>query len=128
MDQDWFEMKYLRQSDLAKKAWIPLRAAQEIERVGERGHAGFCEERFRVVSLAVPTDSRSDALTLGWDDIGIGYEHAGCAASGQYIPVDVYRDDLRRFVGVHLVLNQRGSGNEQPQWHLHQDFVVHTRP
>lgn len=100
MGQTWFEMKDIRRSDLAKKAWIPLRAAQGIRSTGKPGCAGFLEDRRRVVSLAVPADNRSDALTLRWDEIGIGYDHAGCAGTGEYIPVDEYRDESVYSAGV----------------------------
>ena len=123
MDQEWFEMKTVRERDLAAKAWIPLRSAQYIECVGEFGSVGFREDWTGSWSLAVPTENRSDALSLRWDDPGLHCEHAGYV-DGQYVPSDVYKDNRDRFVGVHLVLNQRGVGSQQPEWHLHQDFVV----
>ena len=124
MDQAWFEMNDIRRSNLASKAWIPLRSAQCIERAGKPWCVGFHEDRTKTVSLAVPIDNRSDVLALSWDEIGIGYDHRGCDVDGQYVPADVYKDDEKRFVGVHLVLNQPGVGSEPSQWHLHQDFVV----
>ena len=124
MDQAWFEMKNIRQSDLTAKAWIPLRSAQCVECEGTEGSLGFREDRTSTWSLAVPTENRSDAFSLKWDDPGMAYDHTGCVVDGQYVPADVYKDDEDRFVGVFLVLKQRGCAAEQPEWHLHQDIVV----
>ena len=124
MDRGWFEMKNIRRRDLAAAAWIPLRAARAYERVGKSGLVGFREDWLGAGSLAVPVDSRSDALTLGWDALGTSHNHAGCVDSGQYVPADVYEDRQQRFFGVHLVLAQRGCGAERSEWHFHQDFVT----
>ena len=124
MDQVWFEMKDIRRRNLAAAAWIPLRAARSVERIGESGFVGFHEDWLGTGSLAVPADNRADALTLSWGAIGIRHNHAGSVDNGQYVPADVYEDFHERFTGVHLVLNQRGGGAERPEWHLHQDFVT----
>ena len=116
-------MKDLRRRNLAAAAWIPLRAARVVERVGQFGFVGFREDRLGAGSLAVPTGNRSDALTLSWDAIGIN-KHAGCVDNGRYVPADVYEDFQGKFAGVHLVLDQRGCGAERSEWHLHQDFVT----
>ena len=68
--------------------------------------------------------NRSDALTLNWNAIGIGNNHAGCVDNGRYVPADVYEDFDGRFTGVHLVLDQSGGAAERSEWHLHQDFVT----
>ena len=124
MNQEWFKMKDIRRRNIAAAAWIPLRAARAVERVGQVGFVGFREDWFGAGSLAVPADNRSDALTLSWDAIGISHNHAGCVDNGRYVPADVYEDFQGRFVGVHLVLDQLGSGAERSEWHLHQDFVT----
>ena len=124
MDQGWFEMKDIRRRNLAAAVWIPLRAARAFERVGKYGFVGFRDDWFGAASLAVPVDNRSDALTLGWDAIGVRHNHAGCVDSGRYVPADIYEDFHGRCVGVHLVLDQRACGSERSEWHLHQDFVI----
>ena len=124
MDQEWFEMKDIRRSNLSAKSWIPLREARAFERVGQSGFVEFREDWFGAGSLAVPADNRLDALTLSWEAIGIRHNHAGCVDNGRYVPADVYKDFQGRFAGVHLVLNQRGVGAERYEWHLHQDFVT----
>ena len=43
MTQEWFEMPEVRRRKLDQSVWIPLRAAQHIDRVGELGHLGFKE-------------------------------------------------------------------------------------
>ena len=124
MDQEWFEMNNIRRRNLAAAAWIPLRAARALERLGKSGFVGFRDDWFGAASLAVPTDNRSDALTLNWDAIGTRHNHAGCVDNGRYVPADIYEDFQGRFTGVHLVLAQRGGGAERSEWHLHQDFVA----
>ena len=124
MDQGWFEMKDIRRRNLAAAAWIPLRAAHAFERVGQFGLGGFREDWLGAGSLAVPAENRSAALTLSWDAIGIGHNHAGCVGNGRYVPADVYEDFDGRFTGVHLVLEQSGGVAERSEWHLHQDFVT----
>ena len=85
---------------------------------------GFREDWLGAGSLAVPAENRSAALTLSWDAIGIGHNHAGCVDNGRYVPADVYEDFDGRFTGVHLVLDQSGGVAERSEWHLHQDFVT----
>jgi hypothetical protein len=69
-------------------------------------------------------ESKDDAMQLGSDSIGISHNHAGYVEDGRYIPADVYESHRADFVGVHLVLDQRGSGGETSEWHLHQDLVT----
>ena len=124
MNQDWFEMRDIRARSLTKVVWIPLRVSHTLERVGEFGHAGFLQEFYGAGSLAVPVESKADALTLSWDSIGILHDHCGHAEDGRYVPADVFEDYQKRFTGVHLALHQRGGGDESAEWHLHQDFVT----
>ena len=121
MNQEWFEMKNIRCRNLEAKQWIPLLCAHEIERVGRPGSAGFLEDRLKVVSVALPTDNRADALALDWNEIGIAHDHAGWVDSGQYVPADRFVDAQRGLDGVVV-------GAEQSIWHLHQDFVLTLAP
>ena len=124
VNQGWFEMTNIRRRNLAAAAWIPLRAARAFERLGKFGFVGFREDWFGAASLAVPTDNRSDALTLSWHAIGTRHNHAGFVDNGRYVPADVYEDRQGRFAGVRLVLNQLDVGAEGSKWHLHQDFII----
>ena len=124
MDQEWFEMDNIRRRNLEAAAWIPLRAARAYERVGHFGFVEYREDWLGVGSLAVPTENHADVLSLDWEEIGFRHDHAGWVDSERYIPTDVYEDRQERFTGVHLVLEQRGSGAEPSEWHLHQDFVI----
>lgn len=117
-------MRDVRARDVSKAVWIPLRASHEMERVGEYGHIGYERDFYGSGSLAVPIDSKADALTLSWDAIGISRDHSGYVEDGEYVPADVYHDHRGRFVGLHLMLHQRGGGNEPSEWHPHQDFVT----
>jgi hypothetical protein len=124
MDQAWFEMSDIRRAKLATAVWIPLRAVQNIERTGKFGFVGFKEDFFGAGSVAVPVENKDAAMQLGWDSVGIAHNHAGYVEDGRYIQADVYVSHRGNFVGVNLVLDQRGSGGEQSEWHLHQDFVT----
>src|SRR6476620_9463969 len=124
MDQVWFEISDIRRAKLATAVWIPLRAVQNIERTGKYGFVGFKEDFFGTGSVAVPVENKDAAIQLGWDSVGIAHNHAGYVEDGRYIPADVYVSHGGNFVGVNLVLYQRGSGGEKSEWHLHQDFVT----
>jgi hypothetical protein len=124
VEQAWFEMPEVRRRKLADAVWIPLRAIYPIRRVGEHGHCGYTEEFYGVGTLAVPIENKADADKLNWHDVGISYQHSGRVQDGKYIPADVYDHYGGRFLGLHLVLDQRGSQAENPEWHLNQDFVV----
>lgn len=75
MNQEWFEMADIRRRRFANAVWIPLRAVQKVESVGRYGYLGYKEEIFAAGSLAVPIDKKSAAERLGWDDIGLGWQH-----------------------------------------------------
>lgn len=124
MNQAWFEMPDIRRSKLATAVWIPLKAVHGIERIGKQGFAGFKEDFYGAGSIAVPIQSKNSALQLDWDSIDIRHNHCGYVDDGRYVPADVYESHRFEFLGVHLVLDQRGSGEEPSEWHLHQDLVT----
>lgn len=44
MDQKWFEMPDERRRKLTGAVWIPLRAMDKIEEIGQLGHLGYKSE------------------------------------------------------------------------------------
>lgn len=96
-------MQDIRHRKLESVTWIPLRAGHPFC-VGRFGYVGFRKDWFGTKSLAVPADKRSHALTLGWNTIGIGRNHAGYVDDGRYVSADLYEDFDGKFNGVHMVL------------------------
>ena len=113
-----------RRRKLTGSVWIPLRAINTIEDLGKRGHLGYRSEFYGIGTLAISTKVQLEPDKLGWMDVGISHNHCGWVEHKKYIPCDVYQDYGGKFSGVHLVLDQRGNSLEQPEWHLHQDFVI----
>ncbi len=124
MDQKWFEMPDERRRKLTGAVWIPLRAMDKIEEIGQLGHLGYKSEFYGVGTLAVPVNKKPATEKLGWMDVGISHNHSGCVEHKKYIPCDVYEDYSGKFSGLHLVLDQRGNSTEHHEWYLHQDFVI----
>jgi hypothetical protein len=125
MDQQWFEMRDVRRRRLDNAAWIPLRAIQRLQDIGESGHVGRIDEFFGAGSVAVPVAKRSEAEKLGWDEVGISRDHRPYVEeSGVYVPSDNFGGRDGQLGGVPLVLAQRGNRDEHRQFHLHQDFVI----
>jgi hypothetical protein len=124
MNQIWFEMPEIRRRTFAKSVWIPLRAVNTIEEVGQYGFAGYKLEFFGAGSLAIPVDKKTEAEKLGWNDVGISHCHSGYIQDDEYIPSNVYKVYDGKLTGECLVLEQRGNSNEKNEWHLNQDFVI----
>ncbi len=124
MDQQWFEMRDVRQRTFERAVWIPLRAIQQLEELGSSGHAGHRSHFFGAGSLAVYSHQRETAAQLGWMDVGISRSHKGYCDGDTYSPAYLYEDHCGKAIGEHLVLEQRGNRIEPRQWHLNQDFVV----
>jgi len=127
MDQEWFEMRKVRRRYFSKAVWVPLRASQIVESIGKFGHLGHREEFFGAGSLAIPSDQKTKAEKLTWDDVGIGFDHTGYVQNETYTPADEYEHYGGNFRGLHLVLEQRGNRAEHNQWHLHQDLAITLR-
>jgi len=107
--------------------WIPLRAVNTIEEVGNYGKVGYKREFYGAGSLAVPIENKGKAKELGWMHVGIGNEHRPYVESGRYVPSDVYEHHSGEMIGIPLVLQQRTNCEEVRVWHLHQDFVIALR-
>ena len=123
-EQDWFEMTNIRKRWLNKAVWIPLRAINTIEEIGNYGTLGYKQEFYGLGSLAVLIENKEKAEKLKWMDIGISHEHGAYVDSGKYIPSDIYEHYSDGTMGVALALEQRINREELPVWHLHQDFVI----
>ena len=121
--QNWFEMREIRDQYLEGAAWLPLR--QEcIWATGTNGAEGFKEEFLSTVTLAVQKDDESLAHELQFRDLTQGFGNYGRVENSTYIPSDTY-DHFSRFSGTHLVLEQNFGGLEERQeWLLHQDLVL----
>ena len=124
MDQCWFEMPKIRRRKLANAVWIPLRASNLIEGIGDYGHVGYKSESCDVLTLAVPVEKKQSANKLGWTDLGNIDQHSGLIEDGEYIPADICESHFHGVSGLHLVLNQYTTSAEKPEWHLHQDFFI----
>lgn len=126
MNQEWFEMRAIRRRKLSSAVWIPLRASQKIEKIGQYGYPGSREEFFGAGTLAVPIDHREAASQLGWTGLGISSDHAPYVQDDYYIPADQYEFGSDA-VGINLVLDQRGNSLESRIWHLHHDLILGLR-
>lgn len=117
-------MPEVRRRTFEKSVWIPLRAINRIEEIGQHGYAGYKSEFFGAGSLAVPIEKKTNAEKLGWMDVGISHSQSGYIQDDEYIPSNVYKDYGSDLIGEHLVLEQRGNSKENTEWHLNQDFVI----
>jgi hypothetical protein len=124
MDSKWFEMADVRRRSYNAAAWLPLRAVNTIERIGSYGDAGHREEFFGAGTVAIPSKYKELALKLGWGDVGIMHNHAGCFQNGCYYLVHEFRQFGSELRGEHLVLDQHGNQIEHSEWHLNQDLVL----
>jgi hypothetical protein len=124
MKQDWFEMSDIRRRTFERSVWIPLRAINKIEEIGQIGFAGYKSEFFGAGSLAIYLSYKTEAKKLGWTDIGISHDHCGYIQDEEYVPSNIYKDYDGQVIGEHLVLSQRGNSIEKSEWHLNQDFVI----
>lgn len=124
MEQVWFEMRDVRRRKLSSAVWIPLRSCNVIDKNGTYGSPGFKEEFYGVGTLAVPLEKKEAAEELEWSGLGLDHQHAGYIEEGRYIASDIYEHHRNGLIGLHLVLNQRGTSDDRREWHLHQDLVV----
>jgi hypothetical protein len=92
VNQQWFEMPDIQRRKFSKSVWIPLRAAYHNERQGQYGYEGYKDDFFGAGSIAIPMTHAASVEKLGWMDIGISHQHAGCVENGSYISADVYTD------------------------------------
>lgn len=124
MEKTWFELAEHRRRKLSTAVWIPLRMVHTIEAIGKQGYNGSREDFWGAGSLAVSVADKDAAMSLDWTAIGIRHNHAGYVQEGRYVPCDVYEGTRPKLTGLHLVLDQRATGGEIGEWHLHQDFVT----
>lgn len=106
LDQDWFEMKDIRRRKLDSLIWIPLRAIQKPQKVGQYGYCGYIKEFSGVGTLAVPEDMKAKTESLDWMDVRISHHHFGVFEHEKYKPSDIYEHYDGDLTGLHLVLEQ----------------------
>ncbi|MCY4656000.1 MAG: hypothetical protein OXC80_04195 [Gammaproteobacteria bacterium] len=124
-NQDWFEMKDIRDSGFANSPWITLRQ-EWTKSSGVFGQKGYDCEYVSTVALAVAEQHRH-----GGDELSVsllthnGSGHVGSLSDGEYRASDVY-NYYGQFSGIHLVLEQNFTDfqEENALWHLHQDLVL----
>jgi hypothetical protein len=121
MEQQWFEMRDIRNKKLNKSVWIPLRAIQK-QSVGKIGYLGYKEDFFMCSSLAISSESKIAVEKL--DLHSINNSNTGYFQDGKYTPADTYEEYTGKFTGIFLVLEQHINSEETTEWHLHQDFVA----
>lgn len=127
VEQRWFEMPEIRRRKLEGAVWVPLRAISQTTKEGRYGYLGHLSEFYGVGTLAVAIEDKAKAEKLGWSDVGILHNHSGGVENGKYVPCDVRPGDYDGVPGTHLVLDQRGNGEEHSEWHLHQDLAITLR-
>ncbi len=124
LTQDWFEMADIRRRWLKNSVWVPLRAVQELQKIGHYGYLGYRKEFFGIGTVAVPLDMKDRVLKLGWVDIAISHNHSGFYDNGRYINADAFEDYGGKYLGTHMVLDQHFNSADPAEWHLTQDFVT----
>jgi hypothetical protein len=123
LDQQWFEMDDIRRRSLERFVWIPLRSIQILDKAGKHGCIGYREEFYGVGTLAVHDDARSEVNNLGGMEVGTNHEQHSYFDGEEYVPADTYRRHDGTVIGLYLVLDQHITGEDIPEWHLHQDLV-----
>jgi hypothetical protein len=116
-----------RRRKLEGAVWIPLRASIRSNEAGSYGYPGYTSEFYAVGSLAVAAKDRAKAAKMDWNDLGLSHSHSGRVERRKYVPCDIQLAYGDGAPGVHLVLDQRGNGQEPSEWHLHQDFAITLR-
>jgi hypothetical protein len=120
-------MTPFRRRSMDAAVWVPLYAAETIERVGKYGYLGFREEFFGCGSVAVPVSQRDLVEKLGWSDIGLN-NHGGSYWEGVYTPSEVFRlSHIKGLEGVNLALIQANSGRRKGEWYVNPDLVLTLR-
>jgi hypothetical protein len=77
----WFEMHDVRRRRLIGAVWLPLRAADYVQKERKYAEPGFVEEYLGAGPAAIPIDHAADATELGWHELGPRNSHGGVTAS-----------------------------------------------
>jgi len=121
MNQDWFEMRDLRHRSYKKTSFVPLRVLEKTEE-GENAQVGYKDEFLGIGTAAFPLDQKMEALETDWGRVGLLHSFGGYVDGDCYVPSDEL--DCGDAQGLALVLEQHLPGEEQREWHLHQDLVL----
>jgi len=126
--REWFEMRDLRRRRFENAGWIPLRAGETINPIGQYGRPGSSEELFCAGCIAVPKAKQTEAERLGWMDIGLsnlGGPHA--FSDGSYKACEIYQYRDGEDLGISLVFEQHVVGDHPKIWHINQDLILALR-
>lgn len=124
-DSDWFFMRDVRRRLVANAGWIPLRQSETRIFEGTRGALGERSETTCTGSVAIYSEHRAYADTLGWSDIGLIHEARPCAfEDGRYKPADAFMRNDKDVVGFELVLEDRTNAHHPTRWLINQDVVL----
>ena len=136
--QEWFEMRGTRNHPMSVNSWVTIKSIQTFPHEGCLLEEGHPQEIKNVGSVMFPITNHEMVFKFGWDN-----EAHSCRFNGEiygskinypsielqekikdahYLPCGYYyRDGL---LGYGMVIEQHVNSQENPVWHLHQDFVV----
>ncbi|MXZ17693.1 MAG: hypothetical protein F4069_06250 [Rhodothermaceae bacterium] len=136
--QEWFEMSGFRNHPMSVNSWVTIKSIQTLPYEGSLLEEGHPQEIKNVGSVMFPITNHERVFNHGWDN-----EAYSCRFNGEiynskinypsielqektkdayYLPCGYYyRDGL---LGYGMVIEQHVNPQENPDWHLHQDFVV----
>lgn len=121
----WFEFRDRRSRSMDRDAWIALRAMKKTGGYPERFSPGYEEEFFGAVTAAIPAKKRKLAeRIINWHQLGLMEDNGPWFEGKTYHRADEFHTYPEDVKGIHLVLCQRGTGNEHQEWHPHPDLVM----
>jgi hypothetical protein len=108
-----------------RDAWIALRAAKKTVDTPEGFSPGYEEEFFGAVTAAIPVKRRKIAeKVINWHQLGLNGDNGPSFEGKTYHRADEFHTYPEDVKGIHLVLCQRKTRNEQQEWHPHPDLVL----
>ena len=139
--QEWFEMNDIRISPMSVDSWVTIKSIQILSGESFLTEKNPSQEIYSVGSVMFPIIYHEEVLNFGWDNSAhfcqfdggvetvyrttedrISNEIQESKAISQYLPCGYYnRGSIQ---GSGLVIDQHVNSQENPVWHLHQDFVV----
>lgn len=136
--QGWFEMKNMRNHPMSVDSWVTVKSIRTLPSEGCLTEEHHSQKINNVGSVMFPITNHESALKFGWDNQAYLCRFDGeiyssikgfssnelqeKRAETQYLPCGYYRRD--GVIGFGLVIEQHVNSQENPVWHLHQDFVV----
>ncbi len=139
--QEWFEMQDMRNHPMSVDSWITVKSIRTLPYEGCLIEECHPQEINNVGSVMFPIINHEDVFKVGWDDRAYSCKFDGGVETiysstkdrtsngiqerrtiSQYLPCGYYHRD--GILGSGLVIEQQVNSQENPVWHLHQDFVV----